>query len=362
MNSITAYAPGRAELLGNHTDYNEGFVLALAVDRGITLTGQARKDRTIELRSQELKKTETISLDDLAAEKVADWSRYILGVVDQFRRNNISLGGFEAEISGTLPIGAGLSSSAALENAACLFLLEAFGGKLEPMQIARFSQMAEHDFVGVRCGLLDQITSLLSKAGDITLIDCRSFQIDYVPLDQQISVIIANTGVRHTLVESEYNNRREDCETAARTIGVRALRDVSSTMLEEYRGKLSDRIYRRARHIVSENERVLKGAEVLRLGDPRRFGELMFASHESSRVNFENSCPELDELVEAARNTKGVYGARLSGGGFGGATINLAEAGKEKEIIRALSAAVPGVKFLVTPAADGALAHAAKTK
>jgi galactokinase len=351
MNPITAYAPGRAELLGNHTDYNEGYVLALAVDRGITLTGSARNDRKIELRSRELGKTETSSLDDLAAEKVADWSRYILGVVDQFRSNEISLGGFEAEISGTLPMGAGLSSSAALENATCLFL-----------QIARFSQMAEHDFVGVRCGLLDQITSLLSRAGDITLIDCRSFQIDFVPLDQQISVIIANTGVKHALVEGEYNTRREDCEAAARTLGVKALRDVSSAMLEGNRAKLSDRIYRRARHIVGENERVLKGAEALRLGDPRRFGELMFASHESSRVNFENSCRELDVLVEAARNIKGVYGARLSGGGFGGATINLAEAGKEAEIVETLSAAVPGLKCLVTPAADGALAHADKTK
>jgi galactokinase len=362
MKEITAYAPGRAELLGNHTDYNEGYVLALAVDRGVTLTGHARQDRMIELRSRELQKAQTISLDALTAEKAADWSRYVLGVVDQFRRNEISLGGFEAEISSTLAMGAGLSSSAALENATGLFLLQAFGGKLEPLQIARFSQKAEHDFVGVRCGLLDQITSLFSRSGDVTLIDCRSFQIDFVPLDQRISVIVANTGVKHALVEGEYNMRREDCEAAARALGVKALRDVSSAMLEEHRGKLSDRIYRRARHIVGENERVLQGAEALRSGDPRRFGELMFASHESSRVNFENSCRELDALVDAAKNTKGVYGARLSGGGFGGATINLAEAGKEAEIIEALSAAVPGLKCLVTPAADGALAHAAKAK
>lgn len=359
MKTITTYAPGRAELLGNHTDYNEGFVLALAVDRGITLVGQARADRMIELRSRDLKKTENISIDHLASEKAADWSRYTLGVVDQFRRNEIAVEGFEAEISGTLPMGAGLSSSAALENATVLFLLEAFGGKLDPLQIAKFSQMAEHDFVGVRCGLLDQITSLSSKAGFVTLIDCRSFAIDYVPLDKKISVIIANTGVKHALVEGEYNTRRADCEAAARLLGVAALRDVSTEQLEAQKAKLGDRIFRRARHIVGENERVLAGVKALRGGDAVRFGELMFESHESSRVNFENSCAELDELVAAARKTPGVYGARLSGGGFGGATINLVEKGREEEVVRALTAALPEVKCLVTPAADGALARMA---
>jgi galactokinase len=355
MKTISTYAPGRAELLGNHTDYNEGYVLALAVDRGITLTGQVREDRMIELRSRDLGKKESISLDHLLAEKVAGWSRYTLGVVDQFRRNEIPVGGFSAEISGTLPMGAGLSSSAALENATVLFLLEAFGGKLEPLQIAKFSQMAEHDFVGVRCGLLDQLTSLLSRAKHATLIDCRSFQIDHVPLDGKISVILANTGVKHSLVEGEYNTRRADCEAAARALGVAALRDVSSEMLEAHRGKLGDRIFRRARHIVGENDRVLKGAEALRRGDFFGFGELMFASHESSRVNFENSCPELDDLVNAARKTPGVYGARLSGGGFGGATINLVQKGREEEIVRTLTSALPEVSCLVTAAADGAL-------
>ena len=280
-------------------------------------------------------------------------------MVDQFRRNDLAVGGFTADLSGTLPMGAGLSSSAALENVMVLFLTKAFGAKLDPLQMAKFSQMAEHDFVGVRCGLLDQITSLSSKAGHATLIDCRSFKIDFVPLDEKVSLIIANTGVKHSLVEGEYNTRREDCEEAAQRLGVKALRDASLEMLEAHKNKLGDRIYRRALHIVGENERVLAGAEALRAHDFRRFGELMFQSHESSRQNFENSCPELDELVRIASGTPGVYGARLSGGGFGGATINLVEKEKEAQIVQAFSAAMPRVKCLITPAADGAIAHAA---
>jgi galactokinase len=358
----TIYAPGRAELLGNHTDYNEGYVLALAVGRGVTLSGKPRNDRRIELRSRDLGEKESVSLDHLLAENVAGWSRYTLGVVDQFLRNEVPVGGFEAEISSTLPMGTGLGSSAALENATALFLLKTFGGKLDPLQIAKFSQMAEHDFVGVRCGLLDQIASLMSRAGHATLIDCRMFQVDHVPLSGKISVIIANTGVKHSLAEGEYNTRHADCEAAARTLGVTALRDATAESLAARKGKMGDRIFRRALHIVGENKRVLAGARALRQGDFSAFGELMFASHESSRVNFENSCPELDDLVAAARTIPGVYGARLSGGGFGGATVNLAQKGREKEIIRALIDAVPGAECLVTTAADGALAHAAKAK
>lgn len=357
MTPLTAYAPGRAELLGNHTDYNEGFVLALAVERGVTLTGQPRNDRKIRLHSRDLDKTQEIALDLLASEQVAPWSRYTLGVVDQFRRNEIPIEGFEAEISSTLPMGAGLSSSAALENATVLFLLKAFGGHLQPLQMARFSQMAEHDFVGVRCGLLDQITSLMSRAGQATFIDCRTNDVDHVPLDANISVILANSGVKHALVAGEYNERRSDCEAAAHALGVTALRDVTMEKLKAGKSNLVDRIFHRALHIVGENERVLTGSEALRKGDFARFGELMFASHESSRVNFENSCPELDQLVETARQTPGVYGARLSGGGFGGATINLVEAGREEEVVRALTAALPNVSCLITKAADGALAY-----
>jgi len=357
MNPFTTYAPGRAELLGNHTDYNEGFVLAIAVDRGTTLHGQSRSDRTIRLHSHELNRTETAELDQLAAEKVAPWSRYTLGVVDQFRRNELPVEGFDVEITSNLPLGAGLSSSASLETATVLFLMKAFGAQLKPMQIAQFAQMAEHDFVGVRCGLLDQISSLMSRVNHATFIDCRSFEVRHVPLSPQTSLVLANSGVKHSLVAGEYNERRSDCEAAAHALGVKALRDATRDMLDTRRDEIADRIYRRALHIVGENERVLAGSEALRQGDVARFGELMFESHESSRINFENSCPELDRLVEAARHIPGVHGARLSGGGFGGATINLVETGREEEVVQAFSAALPGVTCLVTKASDGALIH-----
>ena len=357
--SVSARAPGRVELLGNHTDYNEGYVLAIAVDRGTTMTGHARADREVKIHSREMDKTEIIALDKLAAERVSPWSRYTLGVVDQFRRNELPVEGFEAEISGNLPLGAGLSSSASLENATVLFLAKLFGAKLDPMQMARISQKAEHDFVGVRCGLLDQIASLMSKAHHATFIDCRTMEVGHVPLDGKVSVIIANSNVKHALVGGEYNERRSDCEAAAHALGVSFLRDATTEMLKARKSELADRIYHRALHITGENERVLEGSAALRKGNLARFGELMFESHQSSIHNFENSVPELDRLVDAARKTPGVYGARLSGGGFGGATINLVEKGREEEVVKAFTAALPEVTCLVTEPSDGALAYAA---
>jgi galactokinase len=360
MTPITTYAPGRAELLGNHTDYNEGYVFAIAVDRGTTITGAARADRQIRIHSKEMDKTEAVALDKLLCENVSPWSRYTLGVVDQFRRMELPVEGFDAEISGNLPLGAGLSSSASLENATVIFLAQLFGAKLDPMQMARISQKAEHDFVGVRCGLLDQIASLMSNAAHATMIDCRTLEVGHVPLDDKVSVIIANSNVKHALVGGEYNERRSDCEAAAHALGVPFLRDATTEMLQAHKSEMADRIFHRALHITGENERVQEGSAALRKGDIARFGQLMFASHESSIHNFENSCPELDRLVEAARKTPGVYGARLSGGGFGGATINLVEKGREEEVVRALTTALPEATCLITKASDGAIAYAAK--
>ena len=199
----------------------------------------------------------------------------------------------------------------------------------------------------------------MSKAHHATSIDCRTMEVGHVPLDGNVSVILANSNVKHALVGGEYNERRSDCEAAAHTLGVSFLRDATTAMLKSRKSEFADRIYRRALHITGENERVLEGSAALRKGDIARFGELMFVSHESSRVYFENSCPELDRLVEAARKTPGVFGARLSGGGFGGATINLVEVGREEEVVKALTAALPEVTCLVTRASDGALAYAA---
>ena len=335
MNSLTTYAPGRAELLGNHTDYNEGYVLALAVDRGMTLTGQPRSDRKIRLHSRELGKTQEVALDiaGLRAGRalVALYAGRGRSVSSQrspgrgLRRRD-----FQQPADGR----GAEQQRRRWKTRPSSFCSRPSAGSSSRMQMARISQKAEHDFVGVRCGLLDQIASLMSKAGHATFIDCRTTEVDHVPLDGKVSVILANSNVKHALVGGEYNERRSDCEAAAHALGVTALRDASTEMLKARKSELADRIYHRALHITGENERVLEGSEALRKGDLARFGELMFASHESSRVNFENSCPELDRLVETARKTPGVYGARLSGGGFGGATINLVETGREEEVVQ----------------------------
>ncbi|HEY8965335.1 MAG TPA: hypothetical protein VIM58_02755, partial [Candidatus Methylacidiphilales bacterium] len=213
---------------------------------------------------------------------------------------------------------------------------------------------AEHEYVGVKCGLLDQIASIFGKSGAATVIDCRSFEIRNAPLAAGTSFVIANSGVKHALVAGEYNERREACEEAARTLGLKALRDIDPATLEKRAGELSPSALKRARHVVGEIDRVARGTKFLEEGDMAAFGRLMFESHQSSIENFENSCPELDALVAAAKTVEGCHGARLSGGGFGGATINLVQAGREAALIEALEKANPGTTCLVTKAADGA--------
>ncbi|SDT98495.1 galactokinase [Verrucomicrobium sp. GAS474] len=352
---IQSYAPGRAELLGNHTDYNDGLVLAIAVDRGVTLTGTVRSDDALFIAAPEMGDAYEGSLAALAPEGEKTWANYLLGVVAQFQKRGLAVGGVDLRIESDLPPGAGLSSSAALETSTAFFLAHAFGhDALTLLERAKIGQAAEHQYVGVKCGLLDQIASIFSKAGQTTVIDCRSFEVRNAPLAPGVSFVIANSGVKHALVAGEYNERREACEEAARTLGLKALRDIDPETLEKRAGELSPSALKRARHVVGEIDRVARGTAFLEAGDMAAFGRLMFASHESSIVNFENSCPELDALVAAAKRVEGCHGARLSGGGFGGATINLVAAGREEALIQALEAAVPGTKCLVTKAADGA--------
>ena len=291
MKSISTYAPGRAELLGNHTDYNEGYVLAIAVNCGTTLTGTAREDRVLSLRSRELGKSVEIPLDQLAAEKVADWSRYTLGVVDVFRRQGLAVGGFDAEITSTLPMGAGLSSSASLENAAVLFLLKAFGGSLPPVADgAKFSQMAEHDFVGVRCGLLDQIASLMSHAAHATFIDCRTFDVRHLPLSDRVSFVLAQGR------EASAGRRRvQRAALGLRGRGPRARREGAAR--RDHRNAAGAPARDARPHFPSargtspaRTSACWPGSDLLERGDLAGFGQLMFESHESSRVYFENSC------------------------------------------------------------------------
>ncbi len=349
---LKVYAPGRAELLGNHTDYNEGFVLSLAVNRGITAEGEPRPDDTILLHALDLDETYETSINRLQPLKNPTWPNYILGVVAQYLHAGHKVGGFELSISSNLPMGAGLSSSAALEIATALFLQKAFHITVDPITTTKFAQAAEHQYAGVKCGLLDQISSLMSKENCATYIDCRTYEVKNIPMPEGACFIVANSGAKHALVGGEYNERRTDCEAAAHALGAPFLRDVTSAALTAGRSKMSDRQYHRAKHVVGENERVQAAVIALKAGQLAQFGSLMFASHESSRVNFENSCKELDALVNAAKSFPAAYGSRLSGGGFGGATINLVDPAQTDAFIKHLGPLAS--ECLVTPAAPGA--------
>ena len=353
-------APGRLELLGNHTDYNQGLVLALAVDKHIYMASSPRTDGKIELTSTAFSKRESFSVSNLQKNPDAAWADYEKGVLDQLRKRDVHTRGFNAAIHADIPMGAGMSSSAALEVATALTLrhlspytLTATGlaappihdesGELpelaskEKLEIAKLCQAAENQFVGVQCGLLDQVSSLYGKAFHAIELDCQSNTVEHVPMVGEVAVVVANTGVKHELVGGEYNALRENCESAAKKLGAKSLRAVEAKYLAANRSKLTEREYQCAYHIVGEIQRVVFGARALRDGDFVQFGQFMFQSHESSRDFFKNSTPELDALVETARELEGCYGARLTGGGFGGATINLVHRGKIDRFIEGLA-------------------------
>ena len=330
VNSASAYAPGRVELLGNHTDYNEGVVLGAAIDRGVRVKGARRDDDIIEICSREFGEVQ-IRLPELKPLTESRWANYPLGVASELIELRAPINGFGAEMSSDVPIGSGLSSSAAVELATALFLLKLFPHELVPLEIAKACQRAEHRFAGVQSGLLDQVTSLFGRQDCAVFFDARTEEIRTVPFPAGLALIISESGRPRELASGEYNLRREQTRAAASALGVRALRDVTSATLAE-RADLPDLLRRRAAHIVEENERVWRAIELLEAGDGAGFGRLMNASHESSRRNFENSTPELDLLVSIAQQLPGVLGARLTGGGFGGATVTLCERAGAEEI------------------------------
>jgi galactokinase len=338
-------APGRLELLGNHTDYNQGLVMSVAVDKYIQIGASPRKDGKIELISGSF--PEPASFWSNALEKNPDvpWADYLKGVLEQLRKRGINFSGFNAAIHGDVPMGAGMSSSAALEVATALtvrrlypFSLTETGvapppqtdakGELPPLtprerlNFARLCQAAENQFVGVQSGLLDQISSLFGRAWQVMSIDFNSLRVEYAPMVGE-AIIVCNSGVKHQLVGGEYNELRQNCESAARKLGAKSLRFVELKTLETNKARLTTREYECARHVVSEIARVVAAERALREDDHRQFGQFMFQSHASSKDFLKNSTPELDLLVDLARSHPGCLGARLTGGGFGGATINL---------------------------------------
>lgn len=325
MSTISAYAPGRVELLGNHTDYNQGVVLAAAIDRGLRITGTARADKRIRLRSEELLREVEVSCDAITPQVEERWANYALGVVDELQKAGHNIHGFDASVSGNLPSGAGLSSSAAFEVATACFLMKLHDLRIPPLELAKLCQRAENHFVGVQSGLLDQVTSVFGRADHVVFLDCRKEEVQTFAFPPGLSLLIAESGAKHSLVQGEYNARRNECRAAAEALDVSSLRDVDEATLLAAQPLLDPLLYRRAAHIVGENARVFRAREALALGNAEEFGKLMNTSHESSRVNFENSAPELDVLVEMARSLPGVLGSRLTGGGFGGATVTLVQ-------------------------------------
>ena len=363
--SVAAYAPGRVEILGNHTDYNEGLVLSAAINCGTFFVATPARDGVCRLVAGDVNEECRFALSAVAPAKTMAWANYVKGVWAGLTARHPLAHGFWGMFRGDVPLGAGLSSSAALEMSAGLALCAVYGIKLDPLDLAKIGQAAEHRYAGVKCGLLDQMTSLFGREDALVLSDFRALSVETVPLGAEACFLICNTAVKHALVESEYNERRERCEEAARFFAqalahpVRALRDVSWEEWARLAPRMDPVVARRAAHIVGENTRVAEGRQLLAAHKLAAFGALMFVSHESSRTQFENSCAELDRLVACARETEGVLGARLSGGGFGGSAVMLVRVQDAPAVAERIAACYgeafghPCTTMIVRPAAGG---------
>ena len=327
-------APGRVNLIGEHTDYNDGFVFPAAIDREMLIAASPkpdRKDLEVVLYSMDYQTTDRFNMAKLAKSAEHPWSDYLRGVLSIWQACAFKTRAFQAVLSGDVPQGAGLSSSAAYEVAVGTLLNEMMASGIAPKQIALLAQKAENRFIGVQCGIMDQFISALGRKDAALLIDCRSLAFRPVPLrlaERDLAIVITNSGVRRGLVDSEYNARRAECQEAVAVLAkklkrpeIKALRDVSLAELKKHEKALGDVVAKRARHVVSENQRVLESVEALERGDMAGFGQLMNASHASLRDDFEVSCPELDALVELTQAHPGVVGARMTGAGFGGCTV-----------------------------------------
>lgn len=339
-------APGRVELLGNHTDYNEGFVLPAAIDRGIAIAGAPRevpRARVASLLEEGVANFDPSAPDHDPANQ---WADYVKGVVDELNKTGLTVGGFDALVASNVPLGAGVSSSAALLVSTARLLLNIHHDDLlvDKMELAKLCRRAENNFVGAPVGLLDQFSSVFGEAGHALFLDCRTLEHRSLRLPAgEAAILIADTGVKHALAAGGgYTERRAQCEAAAAWFSqrtgqpVKTLRDVSPEMLEELAPEMDPVLEKRARHIVYENKRVLMGAEALEGGNIAAFGEMMSNTHESCRRFFENSAPEVDALVEIAQGQRGVYGAKLTGGGWGGCAVIL----HHPDITESLSAAL----------------------
>jgi galactokinase len=340
-------APGRVNLIGEHTDYNDGFVLPAALDRTTTVTMTPRADRTVTVTTALGGKAFAFDLDDPAPQPQRDWSDYVRGVAVVLEAAGHRLAGADLAIVSDVPLGAGLSSSAALEVSTAAALLGRAGIALPLPEVAKLCQRAENSFVGMNCGIMDQFISCVGIAGHAVMIDCRSLAYEALPVAADARIVICNSMVHHELAAAgQYNLRRAECERGvqllrpllASTHGeIAALRDVTLADLEAHKAALPELTYRRCRHVVSENARVLAAAAALGAGDMARFGRLMNLSHKSMRDDYEITCTEIDVLAALAQALPGVYGSRMTGGGFGGCTVSLVEAGAVERVAERLA-------------------------
>jgi galactokinase len=326
---IVAMAPGRVNLIGEYTDLNDGFVFPMTVDRGVYFAIRARSDTTVRVASVRYDELIEYQLNEFEAPRPGSWSSYVLGVVEELRLRGLLERGFEAVVDGNLNLGAGLSSSAALEVATGVSLQQVFDFDMDRVDMVKLCQHVEHNYAKVLCGIMDQFASGIGREGHALLLDCRSLDHENVPVELgEHRVVIISSEVQRSLASSAYNTRRAECQAgvghfARYDDSVRALRDVSAELFEAHSDKLTPVIRRRCRHVISENQRALDGAAALKAGQLDRFGELMNASHRSLRDDFEVSCPELDMLVTLANGTGGVLGSRMTGAGFGGCTVSI---------------------------------------
>lgn len=335
-------APGRVNLIGEHTDYNDGFVLPAAINKAIYLGMSARQDDRIELVAVDLNEAYTGTVNHIEQNN-QHWTLYILGVVDQLQKAGLKVGGFNCVFSGDIPLGAGLSSSAALECGVVFGLNELFSLELDKVHMVKIAQCAENEFVGVQCGIMDQFASMMGKKNFVIQLDCRSLDYRYNPIEMEgVDIVLFDSCVSHSLASSEYNTRRQQCEQGVQLIRqkypeVTTLRDATQEMLDELVKDQDPVVYRRCRYVVQENRRLLEGCEDLKRGDVASFGQKMFATHEGLSKNYEVSCPELDFLIDCVKDHPDVLGARMMGGGFGGCTINLVRKEAIPELIRSVS-------------------------
>ncbi len=331
-------SPGRINMIGEHTDYNEGFVMPAAIDKEIICAISPNYNNKCTLIAYDL--DDEYEFDITKYEKSEKgWPNYILGVIEQFQKRDMEIRGFDCVFGGDIPLGAGLSSSAALECAFAYSFNHMFDTSLSKLEIVKLAQAAENEFVGVKCGIMDQFASVHGKQDKVFRLDCRSLDYEYYNMVlSDYRLVLCDTGVKHSLASSEYNTRRQECETGVAILQqyhpeIKSLRDASVELLEKYHDEFDDNVYRRCKYVIEENDRVLECCDMLKKGDLEGFGENMYKTHEGLSKEYEVSCRELDFLYEKARNSGMVIGARMMGGGFGGCTINIVKIERLDEFI-----------------------------